>query len=553
MGKKRSGRRRSRPSAGKRETTPGTTAAARRGRETTLHEGWWALGIALLAGLHRILFLLADHYRDWPFSFFYEGDSETFFRWARAILADRLYDSGIPFHPPGFAYFLAGVHRLVGAGGAGAEVPHFTVRCLLAVIGGATIGLLYLLVRPYLGHVCALLTALLATYHFGLYILSVAPVTEVLYLALLMVTLLLFSRKLTHPLAAHEGAGSRPWGWGLVLGLLLGCLALTRAESMLLVPLVLAVAAYGVCRRAEHRQPRVWLPWGLLVVGWLLVVTPWTLENRRNLQELNRTMGPRMSEPLPTFVPVTLYAPLNLALANHGDADGTFSRDLISSQMKTGRLELTDPQHLEFLLHGDRLAWAWISDHPGEFVVLVLRRWRLAGRAWQLGWTQWNWPGGWVGERGAVDLFVPDSRRGLWFLPLYLVGFVQLWRAGGRSRRFLGLIALPGLVVLASTAMFFGYARQGLLWLPFSLAGLAVCLVAGAQWLEAWRRREPPAWRFDRAPKWLLYAVAATVCLLLGIEFGARHADRHFKATGVTIEGRSTLNRDLPVRLEPLP
>ena len=67
-----------------------------------------AAGLALLAWLHRLAFLSSNRDRAWPYTVFYEGDSRTFFEYARALLAGRLHDSGIPFHPPGFPGFLAG-------------------------------------------------------------------------------------------------------------------------------------------------------------------------------------------------------------------------------------------------------------------------------------------------------------------------------------------------------------------------------------------------------------------------------------------------------------
>ncbi len=77
---------------------------------------WWALGLTLLAWVHRLAFLRSNRDWSWPYTIFYEGDSETFFNYARALLKGQLYDNGIPFHPPGFAWVLAFVHTLVGAG-----------------------------------------------------------------------------------------------------------------------------------------------------------------------------------------------------------------------------------------------------------------------------------------------------------------------------------------------------------------------------------------------------------------------------------------------------
>ena len=57
-------------------------------------------GLALLAWVHRLVFLRSNRDFAWPYTFFYEGDSETFYLYARALLEGRLYDEGVPFHPP---------------------------------------------------------------------------------------------------------------------------------------------------------------------------------------------------------------------------------------------------------------------------------------------------------------------------------------------------------------------------------------------------------------------------------------------------------------------
>ena len=544
MGKRRRSKRRG-PNDRAEKNPPLRPSVAKRVPRDRFEAGLWALGLSVLAAAHRIFFLLSDNYSDWPFSVFYEGDSEAFFRWARAILAGETYDLGLPFHPPGFAYFLAGLHQLLGAGHGIAEIPHLYVRVTLALLGGVTVGLLFLLVRPYLGPLCALLTGVFATYHFGFYILSVSPVTEVLYLFLLMIALLIFSRGLDHPLSAAESPGHQHWA-GLALGCVLGAMALTRAESQLLAVLILGVGVFGLWRTRSLR----WKPWALLVLGWILVVSPWTLENRRNLVELNNQLADGLAEPLPTLVPLTIYGPLNLALANHDQADGTFSRDLMSSQKFAGNLDLEDPQHLEFILHGDRMAGRWIIAHPAGFARLVGKRWWLATQSWRLGFTQWNWPGGWVGLRRAVDIYAPDSMAGLVLLPLALLGWVFAFRTGGRPRRFAELVLLPTIVVLTSTGLFFGYVRQGLLVMPFGLAFLAVGLVLVGQRIT----KSSASTLFEAVPsKRFLGTLAVIVCVLLVVEWRGSKADRHFKASGETVGGSQKLNRDLPVRLEPLP
>ncbi|MFP5287435.1 MAG: glycosyltransferase family 39 protein, partial [Thermoanaerobaculia bacterium] len=400
----------------------------------------WAAGLTLLAWIHRILFLHSNRDWSWPYTVFYEGDSETFFKYARSLVEGRLYDNGIPFHPPGFAWVLAAIHTLVGAG-PGERVPYFAVRVVVALIGSLPVGLLYLAVRPYLGRTIALLAALLCVYHFGLSVLAVAPVTEGTYLSLLLGSVLLWSRWLEHPLSAP---GVEPGGWksALALGLLLGFLALTRAEGVLIAILLVGTGLLGRIRRREIRWGSL-RPWALVALGWVLAVTPWTVRNAVRLSEMNERLTGRLAEPIPTLVPLTIYGPLNLALANNSQARGTFSRDFLASQSQTPVLDLTDPQHLELILHGDRMARAWILENPGDFARLVLLKWRLFFSAWKLGWTQWDLPGGLVGNRQPVDVFVPDSSAALAFgLPLALLGLTYGLAVPGGPRRWTVLVLL---------------------------------------------------------------------------------------------------------------
>jgi len=61
---------------------------------------WIAAGLTLLAWVHRLIFLRSNRDFSWPYTIFYEGDAETFYSYARALLEGKLYDEGVPFHPP---------------------------------------------------------------------------------------------------------------------------------------------------------------------------------------------------------------------------------------------------------------------------------------------------------------------------------------------------------------------------------------------------------------------------------------------------------------------
>jgi hypothetical protein len=251
---------------------------------------------------------------------------------------------------------------------------------------------------------------------------------------------------------------------------------------------------------------------------------------------------------------LTLYGPLNLALANNPQADGTFSRAFLSSASESPVLALSDPQHLRFVLHGTAMARDWAAAHPGDFVRLVLRKWGLFFAAWKLGWTQWDWPGGLNGLRRPVDVFVPDSRVGFWLAPpLAFLGLVLCLGTRGGPRRWALLVLLLTVIGLAATGLFFGYVRQGLLLLPFWLTLTAAALTAIARKIthrgEGWRLASSET----EPPRRLLQVLAVLAVLLLVLEGWGTRADRNYKATGTTVSGETYLNRDAAVRLEVLP
>lgn len=507
-----------------------------------------AAGITLLAWVQRLVFLRSNRDFSWPYTFFYEGDSETFYSYARDLLSGRLYDHGIPFHPPGFAWFLAVVHTLLGAGSPTAQVPHVGVKSAMALVGSLTLGLLYLLARPYLGRTVALLGSFLGIYHFGLYILAIAPVTESFYLLLLLLTLLVWTRRFDHPLAVPPEE-RKPGGpaWSVILGLLLGALALTRAEAALVAVLLVGIGLLGSGWKWAGLRP-----WVLVALGWLAIVTPWTIRNAIRLSAVNAEYAGQTTEPLPTFVPLTLYGPINLALANNPMAKGGFSRDFMTSQAQNPGLDLKDPQHVEFILHGDLMAWTWIRTNPGAFVSLVGKKWELVAEAWTLGWTQWDWPGGLNGHRRPVDMFVPDSKTGSWIaVPLSLLGLILCLITPGPSRRWTGVSLVVTAAVLIATGLFFGYVRLGLMiflfWLPFCGAALAWLARLPFRGKDGWSPRLPPP---ADPPRRLWLGLAAVAVLLFSLELWGVSLQRNFKATGVNVPGRSYLDRDAEIRFE---
>jgi hypothetical protein len=536
-------------------------------RLTRRGDVFWFVALTMLAWIHRITFLLSNRDRAWPFTVFYEGDSETFYLFARAILEGVPYDGGIPFHPPAFPYFLAFVHTIVGAGTGAGQVPHLAVKTVMALVGSLPVGLVYLITRPYLGKTLALVTSGLCLYSFGLYVIGVAPVSEGLYLTLLLTTLLLWSRSLPHPLNAlnvqkpegGQGAeGDTPGApltasqafAGLWLGVLVGVLSLTRTEGLLIGLVLWATGIVGLMarRRRERLRWRALAPWLLAVAGFILLLTPWTLRNASTLSDINRR-APAHMEPLPTFVPFTAYGPLNFSLANNEKADGTFSREILPRGDREAVLDLLNPEHRRLFLHGYSAGLDYIRRHPLDFAGLVLRKWGIFFEAWKLGWTQWNVPGGLNGLRRPVDLFVPHSHAALLLqVPLAVLGMVLLLSTPGGPRRWGWIVLLVTLSGMVTTGLFFGYVRQGAVLLPLWLSLVAT----GAAWIVSRVASLGRPARLMREPSTGMLRVLGLVALaLLAVEAWGATTNRDYRATGTSRSGEQFLNRDDVIYLEP--
>ncbi len=501
----------------------------------------------LLAWLHRLLFLASNRDRAWGFSIFYEGDSEIFFDYARSILAGVPYDGGVPFHPPGFAVVLAGLHALIGdgAGTPATEVSHLVVKVLLALISSVAVGLVHVIVRAYLGRTTAWVTVLLVTYSFGHAVISVAPVTEGLYTTLLMLALTIWTTRLSHPLAATDEPRRHAPAWGAALGGVVGLMALVRAEAALVGAAMITIGTVGAIgagrtidaggpARAMHAPPRRrLLPWVLALVTAACAIAPWTIRNHTRLDEVNRMLGPRLAEPLPTLVPITIYGPLNLALANHAGADGTFSRSLLATSGGAATLNLRNADHLDAVLHGHERAWAFVRSDPAAFLALVAAKWRLTLDVLRLGWTQWDWPGGLDGIRRPIDMFVPFRAIGMWVsVPLILIGVVGWLRRPGLGRRWALVVLVPTACTMIVVAAFWGYARASAVLVPLWSSALAATLVAVGSRISA---------RWPRAPRARTLAGVVVAAMLVIEAYGAT-TNRNFDATGTMQLGATHLD-----------
>lgn len=504
-------------------------------------DGLLALGLGVLAFVHRALFLVGSEDRRWPFSVFYFGDTRVFYEHALALLRGLPFDGGVPLRPPLFPVLLSLVYRVSGADIGRGVVSHMTVRLILAAVASVGVGLFFLLARPYLGRLGAVAATLPCVWSFAGLVLAVAPVVEGTYLTVLSGVLLAWTRWVPSPCSAPPGR-DRGLRGALAVGFGLGVLNLLRAETMVLGGAVLALTAIGG-RRAVLRASWV-------AIGWGLALVPSTALHHEQLTRANTSM--HLAEPLPVWAPVSIYGELNLALANAPGADGRFSPVPLERLGARGSLDLENPRQLEMVLHGSTMVLGWVREDPLRIARLMGAKLALAGRVVRLGWTARNWPGGLVGTREPIDLFTPERATARWiWAPLVLLGIVALARSGRSGRTWLAVVGVASLAPLAAIVLFYGYARIAAIALPFwlSLAGIgAVSPIVGFRLPRPDRSVSGDGRR--RRVAWGLAAIGAAI---LAVDVWAATHPIQLVASGSSDRPGGSLVQDDRVRLEPKP
>jgi 4-amino-4-deoxy-L-arabinose transferase-like glycosyltransferase len=507
----------SRPSAEKRTGGP----------HTLRRDLWTALALWAAAWGARLLFLHAHGDQDYPFSLFYYGDSRTYRELALALLDGRSYDSGLPFHPPLFGWLLAGVIRLVGAR---PEV----IRALLAGVAALAVPLVWRLGLRLFDRATGWVAAVAATLSFGLMVAAVSPNVETVYVPLLAGQALAVVA-LADRLGADQGGRRPPWLPALAAGSLIGLGSLARAEHLAFFALVPAALLLAPGARAAAGRRRALVASAVALAAGAVVLAPWVLHAHRGLAAFNRA-NPGLAEPLPTWVAVTSYGPINFALANHPEATGGFEpRPIVGD--RGAAIDLRDPRHLDFYLHGYRMGLGWIAERPGRALRLAGAKLGIALDGLGLGFGAADRPAGLAGTRRPVDLFTPDGAR-WWGLAALALAAAGGWLARHRWRR--GAIVWLALAHKAAVCVvFFGYARLAVQVLPLVLLLQAWAVVVAV-------RRLP-------APRWRRVAAAAgvAVAVLLALELASAAVSPYRFTVSGSADARGRVVQDAALRIAP--
>jgi hypothetical protein len=476
-------------------------------------------GTFLLSLLLRLLYLLGSPDRTWPFSIFFYGDARFFHTYALDWVRDRQGPAALPYHPPLFPGLLGLLYQLLGEPRGSA----FPYKLSLAVMNSATVALCWWWWRRVLGTAWSLLAAGLFATSFGWLVLSTTYSNEVLYALFLSATC---------GLVLQSRAGLA-WRAAVLLGIAMGLGSLTRAEHLYLWPFLLAYVAFDRDRQVPLKPQLA--RWAVAIAVSLAVLAPWSLRNARVLQELN-ARNPEL-EPLPELTLVTVYGPINFAMANNALATGGFTPDLVNQLGANGNLDVANPSQRHLLLHGYAEGLRWMTEHPGDAARLWLAklgRW-LDGLS--LGFGASSFPTGLRGARPPVDVFIPESTWLKWPLALLLLaGAVLSLRVPHRAFSLFTLVVLHRLLI---TLAFFGYARGMLAVFP----ALLPLLLLPAQVLAS--RRPTLATR--------LPALATAALLLFWLEAGglALREPRGFSASGTTDRTGGKLIQDDWVQIWP--
>jgi 4-amino-4-deoxy-L-arabinose transferase-like glycosyltransferase len=334
-------------------------------------------------------------------------------------------------HPPLYTFVLAGA-RKVGIAGDEAQ------RSLGCLFGAITIVLVGLLGRRVGGRRVGLVAAALAATYPLLIAADGALMSETVYAPLVAGALLAAYRLVDRPTAARAA----------VLGLLVGLAALTRAEALLLIALLILPAA----RLLGERRLRLVAAATLAAV---CAVAPWTIRNWTTFDRpvlVSTNDGPTI-------------AGSNCRATYYGDAIGDFRTGCIGPVARAGN-EAEDAAAYR------RRGTSYAGDHLGRLPVVVAAR---LGRIWGVYAPTDLGPNAQNRRRAVQDLGLVVSYP---LIALAIAGAVSL----RRRREPLRILLAPVLLVTITAALTYG----GLRLRQAAEPALVVLAAAGAA--AAWSR-----------------------------------------------------------------
>ncbi len=341
-------------------------------------------------------------------------------------------------HPPLTVIVLAPVSFVTSQ----ALIPQ---RLTMAVLGTVAVVIIGLLARRLAGDRAAWIAASIAAVYPNLWVNDGLIMSETIATLVVALALLYAYRLIREP---------NVWN-ALIVGALCGLAALTRAELVLLVPL-LAVPAALVARSVATAQR--WRLAGVGVLAAAVLIAPWVGYN----------LG-RFDEPT--------YLSTNDGIALLGsNCDSVYFGDGIGlTDLKCLGSNPRGDQSVDSKIYRDR-AFDYIRDHKKRAVLVAFAR---VGRTWSL-YRPWDMVSynkgegrdGWVTILGLIAYY-----------PL-LIAAVAGWIVMRRRRRRSWPLLVPVLIVTIASAATYGQTRFRVPAEPslVVLAAVAIAAVASREW-----------------------------------------------------------------------
>ncbi len=386
------------------------------------------------------------------------GDALSYDDWGARIAAGHWVGEGVFYQAPLYPYFLGVVYSLFGHSLAAA-------RWVQILMGSLSCGFLFLAGRRFWNRTVGLVAGIgLAVYPPAIFYdgLIQKSVLDVFLLSALLVVL-----------APRARESKRPGTW-VAAGALLGLLALTRENALVLFGLVLLWMLLSAGRPLRRRLRRV----AYLVGGLALVLLP---VGFRNL-----AVGGEFLLTTSQFGP-------NLYIGNHPGAGGTY--ESLRPGRGDARFERLDATDLAEQAARRRLTPAEVSDYwadraaafmtgqPGEWLrlmgrktLLLLNRVEVSDTEAQEVYAERSW---------LLRVTGPLLNFGI-LVPLAAFGIVLGWRERGR----LALLLLFLVGYAGSVVVFYVFGRYRYPLTPILLLFAAIGVVEGVR--LAGRRRWRP-------------------------------------------------------------
>ncbi len=452
---------------------------------------------ALALGL-RILHLW--QIRRAPFLSLLMGDASSYDLWAQLIASGEWLGREVFYQAPLYPYLLGVLYRIVGHDPMAARIVQIvlgSVACAIVSVAGTR------LFGQRAGFVSGVLLAICGPAIFFDGLIQKATL-DVLLCSVLLVCVALLVDRVTVARAAAAG-------------LMLGALALTRENAVVLLPALLAWVGW----RARRWQPLLALP-----LSAAIVLAPVALRNFVVGGELHLT---------------TSQGGPNFYIGNHEGASGTYQplraargnaayerQDAIDlAQQALGR-SLTPGEVSSYWW---QRGWQWITAHPTDWLALTAKKLLLTWNAEEATDTEdiyshaeWSLP---------LRIGTTLCHVGV-LAPLAVLG---LWLTRRRWRDLWGLYAMMAIYSL-SVALFFVLARYRYPLVPF------LTLFAGAAiaQLPAWWRS--PAVR-EKLSAAIVLLLAIVVCNWPLLPAAAMRAVTHYNI-GYEFQTRGQADEAMP-------